>query len=128
VQHQTTDYIGKEVSLPEVNYAVRSFAALSLTYEWISTDPYISPGSLLLDEYKGLFRNFPNTMVVAGDAEQFLDQIRTLRDRLEADIGDDMVYLEIPDAFHDFLAFPFAEPERTVAFKSINKWISQLYE
>ena len=44
-----------------------------------------------------------------------------------ADLGADWIeFLEMPDAFHDFLAFEWCEPERTEALRGIGKWITSL--
>ena len=96
------------------------------------TNPYISPASL----DPGLhvdFKKFPRTFIVGGGAEVLIDSIRTLRDRMIKDLGEGngvkedegkVRYFEAPDGFHDYLAFPWYEPERTNTLIEINKWVS----
>lgn len=100
--------------------------------EAAETNPYISPASLnpalVID-----FRNFPRTFIVSGNAEVLLDQIRTLRDKMFRDLGegnglsDDegkVRYLEAPDAIHDFLVFPWHQPEVENTLAAISAWIA----
>lgn len=94
----------------------------------LATDSWLSPGSLRLPHTDGLFAHYPPTLVLAGGAEQTVDGMRTFRDRLVHDSGADRVrYLEYPDAFHDWLMFPFHEPERTQALTELNQWLSGIY-
>jgi len=99
--------------------------------EAAETNPYISPASLnpglVID-----FKNFPRTFIVSGDAEILLDQIRTLRDRMFKDLGEGnglsdgegkVRYFEVPDAVHDFLVFPWHQPEAKNTFLAISAWI-----
>ncbi|KAF8903472.1 alpha/beta-hydrolase [Gymnopilus junonius] len=101
-------------------YSVRSYVGpdnLSAT----QTDPYISPASL--DIPKPSFKNFPRTLMIAGDGELQLDMMRTLRDRMAEDIGDLLDYYEVPDAVHDFLCLEWFEPERTTTLQKIAEWV-----
>jgi len=95
--------------------------------EFLNGNPYISPASKLLSQEltsSGLFAGFPPTLVIAGGAELLLDPIVTLVAQLKKDIGDKNVqYLECTDAFHDFLMFPFAKPERVWALIEIADWL-----
>jgi acetyl esterase/lipase len=73
------------------------------------------------------FKNFPKTFVVAGGAEVLRDQIRTLKDRMRKDLGDENVkYYEATDGIHDYLVFNWHEPERTDTLKEIAKWIQTI--
>ena len=96
------------------------------------TNPYVSPASLDPDLHID-FRKFPRTFIVGGGSEVLIDSIRTLRDRMIKDLdegngvkeGEGKVrYLEAPDAFHDYLVFPWIEPERTDTLVEISKWVS----
>ena len=72
-----------------------------------ATNRYISPASLHPLAHAS-FIGFPRTFIQAGGAERLLDQIRTLRDKMVADIGEDNVtYYEGADAIHDYIAFPW---------------------
>jgi len=100
--------------------------------EAAETNPYISPASLhpdLVVDFKG----FPRTFIIAGGAEVFVDQIRTLRDRMVKDLGQGngvleeegkVRYHEAPDAVHDYLLFPWHEPEVSDTLNVITEWIS----
>ncbi|KAH9834541.1 Alpha/Beta hydrolase protein [Rhodofomes roseus] len=95
--------------------------------EAAATSPWISPGSLRLRETQGLFKGLPKTYVTVGDAEILLDAYRTFRDRLVADIGEENVtYVEVMDATHDFVTQDWHEPERTNSMKEIVAWAGWL--
>lgn len=88
------------------------------------TNRYISPASTAPTMEPVSFRGFPRTLIIAGDAEVMVDQIRILRDKMQADLGSDLVqYAELPDAIHDFLVYTWHEPERTKCLRIIAKWI-----
>jgi acetyl esterase/lipase len=97
-----------------------------------NTNPYMSPSSLN-DSLIIHFHGFPRTMIVSGSAENLLPQIKVLRDRMVRDLGHDtgdssssqgkVRYVEIADCPHDFIVFPFMEPERTLALKEIANWL-----
>ncbi|KAF8897030.1 Alpha/Beta hydrolase protein [Gymnopilus junonius] len=97
-----------------------------------NTNPYISPASLdsglIVD-----FKKFPRTFVVAGGAEVLYDSIKILRDHMIKDLGEGdgvqpndgkVRYVEALDGVHDYLVFPWHEPERTDTYKAINKWLA----
>jgi len=105
-------------------------------------NPYISPASLALkpERLEGLFKGFPRTYIVAGGAERILDEIRTLRDRMFKDLNwerpaevedegekmDWVTYDEVDDAVHDFLMFPWLQPEVNDTFRRISQWVANL--
>ncbi|KAG8936835.1 hypothetical protein FRC02_010697 [Tulasnella sp. 418] len=118
-----------------------------MSMEEARTNPYISPSSLHLSEERlnGLFKGFPRTYVLAGGAERILDEIRTLRDRLQKDLmplssgshakGEVapyeeeipwVTYDEVDDALHDFLMFPWHQPEVDHTLQRINIWMQGL--
>lgn len=69
----------------------------------------------------------PPTCIISGGAEQTVDPMRTLRDRIEADTStDNVLYLEYPDAVHDFIGLTFHEPERTQALSDIKDWLAKV--
>ncbi|KAF8057580.1 alpha/beta-hydrolase [Lyophyllum atratum] len=105
-------------------YSARALCG-ALPQEELASNPYLSPASLSLSNCHGLFKKFPRTCIVAGDAEQTLDAMVTFRDRLVADIGHDSVlYLEYPDAIHGFTSFSFFEPQRSDALRDISEWLA----
>ncbi|KAI5980680.1 hypothetical protein EDD15DRAFT_2346224, partial [Pisolithus albus] len=55
-----------------------------------SCNRYISPASLY-PSVVARFNGFPRTFITAGGAERLLDQIRTLKDKMVADMGADKV-------------------------------------
>jgi len=64
-------------------------------------------------------------MIVAGGAEMLVDQINTLAGRMKRDLGEKVTYYELEDAVHDFIIFPFCEPERTLALDAIASWLEE---
>ncbi|KAJ7472280.1 alpha/beta-hydrolase [Mycena galericulata] len=91
--------------------------------------PWLSPGSPVLTDAdtRGIFEGFPQTFILAGEAEMSRDSMRTLRDRMRADMGEDKVkYVEVTAAPHDFLGMKVFEPERTVGLKAVGDWIGSL--
>jgi len=95
----------------------------------LATNPYLSPASLSLSNSNGLFAGFPPTCITAGDAEQTLDPMKTLRDRLVADNDGKVVrYLEYMDANHTFLTLPFFESQRRQAYSDIGGWIADAFD
>jgi acetyl esterase/lipase len=111
-------------------YAKNAFTGPHGT-EFAETNPYISPASLhpalVVD-----FKKFPRTFIVSGGAEVLYDAIKTLKDRMVADLGEGngvmdgegkVRYFEAPDGIHDYLMFSIHEPERTDTFKEINQWV-----
>ncbi|PPQ97549.1 hypothetical protein CVT26_002334 [Gymnopilus dilepis] len=101
-------------------YSVRSYVGPT-NLAAASTDPYISPASL--DMPNPGFKKFPQTLMIAGEAELQLDMMRTLRDRMAEDMGDRLDYYEVPDAVHDFLCLDWFEPERTSTLRKMAEWI-----
>ncbi|TFK20767.1 alpha/beta-hydrolase [Coprinopsis marcescibilis] len=96
------------------------------------TSRYLSPGCLLPD-FKIDFNGFPRTFIVGGGAEVLIDQIRTFKGRMIQDLGEGdgvkngegkVRYYEAPDAIHDYLVFPWHEPERSKTLEAIAKWVA----
>ncbi|GJE84846.1 esterase [Phanerochaete sordida] len=88
------------------------------------TNRYLSPASPSPKLGKVSFKGFPRTFVLSGSLEVFADQILLLVARMKEDMGADMVeFLEQPHAVHDFLVFPWHEPERTESLQRIAKWL-----
>ncbi|KAG6329918.1 hypothetical protein ID866_9172 [Astraeus odoratus] len=85
-------------------------------------NPYISPASLS-PCMQARFKGFPRTFIVAGGAERFLDQIRTLRDRMLEDMGEDQVtYYEGIDGIHDYIVFR-NYPGCSETYEAIQAWL-----
>ena len=78
-------------------------------------NPYISPASISHDiESTISFKGFPETFLASGGAERICDAVRTLKERMVCDLGEDNVTAyEAPNGVHDFLAFTWHEPKRT---------------
>jgi acetyl esterase/lipase len=91
-----------------------------------ASNRYISPASLhpsMSVDFKG----FPKTFIVAGGAEVLRDQIRTLKDRMLKDLGEEnLKYYEAEDSMHDYLALTWHEPERTDTYNALAKWIQTI--
>ncbi|QRW15910.1 carbohydrate esterase family 10 protein [Rhizoctonia solani] len=115
VVNAKTDYLrlvdkrGTVVS--QHGYAARALAG-PMSAEDATRSPYISPGSLNLTT-DGLFKG-----------EALIQEIRVLQTRMKKDC--EVVYDEVVDAVHDFVAFPQWEPERSETFKKIVDWIQNL--
>jgi len=91
--------------------------------EMAATNRYISPASLH-PLANARFTGFPRTFIQAGGAERLLDQIRTLREKMVADIGENEVtYYEATDAIHDYLAFPW-HPACPPTLEAIQQWLA----
>lgn len=107
-------------------YAVRSLLG-KISVQDAQKNPYISPASLKMDPKVvcDMFVGFPPSYVVGGGAETLIDQIRTLKHRMEANIPG-FVYNEVADGIHDFACLPFWEPERSNTFNSIVDWADKL--
>ncbi|GBE78982.1 alpha/beta-hydrolase [Sparassis crispa] len=89
-----------------------------------ATSPWISPASLQLKVTPGMYAGLPKTCIVAGGAEMTLDPMRTLRDRMQEDMGTrDVTYIETPDATHDFFTASWHEPERTNTLREVADWV-----
>ena len=64
---------------------------------------------------------------MAGGAEQLLDDSKVIAERMKADNSSDgWVTLDVvEDAVHDFIEFPWFEPERSNALVRISRWLDQ---
>lgn len=124
VTNASTDVVGP---IMLNGYSARSLRG-ELPEEALQTNAWLSPGSKHLFVTVGLLRGFPTTFIVASSSEQTVDAMRTFRDRLIRDVGQDSVrYIEYPYAFHDFLLFVWHEPERTQALTEISRWLRSIY-
>ena len=106
-------------------YPVRALLG-NLPASTVDTSFWISPASHHLGKTAGLFAGFPPTLIVSGSAELTLDAMKTLRDRMETDIGEDVTYLEAPESSHTLLSYAWHEPEKTETFAKVEKWYSSL--
>ena len=90
-------------------------------------NPYLSPASISPEiESTISFKGFPETFLVFGGAERIRDAVRTLKQRLVRDLGEEKVTAyEAPDGVHDFLAFTWHEPERTEVLDLLSSWVDR---
>jgi acetyl esterase/lipase len=87
------------------------------------TNVYISPASKAV---RPSFAGWPRAFVVAGGAEWLAESIRTLKERMSADMGEGaggLTYYEPVDAVHDYISLPWHEPERTETLIKIAEWV-----
>lgn len=92
------------------------------------TNEWISPASRNLPSVQGLFEGFPPTLIQVGDAEILVDQVRLLRDRMRADMGDETVtYAEVKDGTHILLTLPGHEEEKTTTYDVIREWVGSVF-
>ncbi|KAF7790477.1 hypothetical protein EIP86_001432 [Pleurotus ostreatoroseus] len=115
-----TDYVN--VTTPIMEHIIAAFTG-PLGPPAAETNRYISPASVspMLDKVS--YKNFPKTFILNGGSEVLRDQIRVLYERMAAEMGQDAVYLEMPDAVHDFLVFLWHEPERSEALEAIASFL-----
>ncbi|CAE7189736.1 unnamed protein product [Rhizoctonia solani] len=129
IANAKSDYVGLPGS--ETKPDSRYFYALRALIGPMSTkdagqNAYITPASLHLSG-NGLFKDFPPSYVVGGGAEVLVEQIRLLESRMRADMPEGaVVYDEVADAVHDFVAFTVWEPERSETCRKIVDWIQTL--
>ena len=117
-----SDYIGPPEG-PVALYARRAFLGPLAHVSNGRFNRYVAPGCADARMPHVSFEGFPRTMIVAGEAEMLVDQINTLVGRMKRDLGEKVRYHEARDAVHDFVLFPFCEPERTLALDAIAAWI-----
>ncbi|KAK0449837.1 alpha/beta-hydrolase [Desarmillaria tabescens] len=117
-KHSSTDFV---YTILICGYTLRALMG-NLPLPDAPSNVWIAPGSKQNDA-PGLFTGLPKTVIVAGGAEQTLDAMVVLRDRLERDLGKDNVkYIEKPDATHDYLTASWHEPERTETLVELGEW------
>ena len=86
------------------------------------TNRYVAPGSVPDELAKGSYVGFPRTYVAAGDAEYIFTDSEVLADRMKAD-GVEVHRDFAKDAIHDYMIFPWFEPERTKGIKRLASWL-----
>lgn len=119
-KNSSTDYIG---GMAEADYGKKIFCGQH-GRDAVSVNPYMSPASID-PRMKIDFKGFPRTFIVAGGAEVLLGVIRTLKERMVRDLGENKVgYYEATEGIHDYVAFPQWEPERTETYKDIAEWLA----
>lgn len=110
----------------ESGYTPRALCG-TLPLEFARTSAWISPGSRETEWTPETFAGLPPTLIVAGDAEQTLDGMRTIRERLVKTLGEEKVaYIEVPDAPHDIFLLNWYEPERTETLVKSGEWVRSL--
>ncbi|KAG8691699.1 hypothetical protein FRC11_012450 [Ceratobasidium sp. 423] len=129
VSNAKSDYLGLPGTETNINsryfYALRALIG-PMSVEDAGRNPYITPASLHLSG-SGLFKGFPPSYVVSGGAEVLVEQIGVLQSRMREDIPEGaVVYDEVVDAVHDFVAFTVWEPERSETLRKIVEWAQNL--
>ena len=119
-----TDYIHAVVGPYPIMAVLGSLPAIEA-----STNPYISPASLRLAKPEGMFKDFPQTYIVVGDAEMLLDETRVIRDRMIADIGKEKVtYREVIDGVHPSTSAQGHPQELDETFSLMAKWVAEVFD
>jgi acetyl esterase/lipase len=118
-----SDYVGN-VRGPRAKYAQTAFTG-SIGLAGADMNVYISPASKSIKDVS--FAGWPRTFLVCGGAEYLVPAIGTLKERMAAHMGEgtgpgQVYYHEQPDAVHDYLCFPWHEPERSATLKAIAEW------
>ncbi|KAH7920508.1 alpha/beta-hydrolase [Leucogyrophana mollusca] len=124
--HYSTDYSAGR-SATRVSYAKSAFLG-PFGFGIAERCRYISPASLN-PCVRARFQGFPRTFLCAGGAEPLMDSILSLRWKMEADMGEGrsagkIEYYEAADALHDFILFPWHEPEVGQTLERIAEWLS----
>ena len=110
--------VGREYPPYNVLAYVGPFGLGMMLHNW-----YISPVSLYRAA-RALFMGFPRTFITSGGAERFLDQTRTLRDKMMKDMDKGLVtYYEGPDGIHDFICYP-SHPGYRAVQDAIRNWLA----
>ncbi|KZO92240.1 alpha/beta-hydrolase [Calocera viscosa TUFC12733] len=101
-----------------------SYSANALLCGLSPENPYISPAcKWILPSFGG----FPPTYLAAGEMEVFLDEIKTLKSRMEGIVDGGLVYDETPGAPHGTLTHTyFMEPERSQLITRVAEWIDDI--
>lgn len=115
--NQPTDYIDGFTS----GYATRALLG-NLPFSHAFEDPWISPASLEIVKKGDIFAGYPPTLMLAGDAELFLDSVKTARDRMVAD-GVDVELVIVPDGTHCMIALPFHDREKAETYDMVAPWV-----
>ena len=110
------------------DYGAISYHGHGFTWDDLETNPYFSPGSTKAKDVDGSFKDLPKTYILAGGAEVILDDSKVIAEKIIADKPTPgWVTLDIvPDEVHDFVIWPWCEPNPTDAFKRIGNWIGSL--
>ncbi|KAI5891578.1 alpha/beta-hydrolase [Schizophyllum commune H4-8] len=106
------------------DHCARAFAG-SVGTLMLELNRYVSPASLHPARGRVSFEGFPRTFISAGGCESLLDEIRILRDRMVADMGESAVTCrEVPDAVHDFLIVPGWRAASKETARVIAQWLA----
>ncbi|CAE7080195.1 unnamed protein product [Rhizoctonia solani] len=129
IENSKSDFVRPQTDQDSMGqYGLRSLLG-KISLQDARQNPYIAPASLEMspEAVRGMFSGFSPCYLVGGGSETLLDSIRTLQQRMTADMPEKtFVYDEVADAIHDFVCLPLWEPERSNTFKSIVDWIQTL--
>ncbi|KAL1731917.1 Alpha/Beta hydrolase protein [Schizophyllum commune] len=106
------------------DWSSRAFAG-PLGDHILEQNHYVSPASrhAALDSIS--FKDFPPTLITAGEIECLVDEVRVLRDRMATDMGEgEVVYHEEQDAVHDYMAVRW-EPATSNTYRAIARWMKE---
>lgn len=112
---------------PDASYSERAVTGThGLTFA--DTNRYLSPASRARNAESVPFAGWPRAFIIGGGVERLINSIRTLKERMSADMGEGMgegrvFYYEAPDAVHDYLTMDFHEPERSETLEKIAEWV-----
>ncbi|KAI0666806.1 alpha/beta-hydrolase [Trametes maxima] len=99
----------------------------NLSPETAWENSWLSPGSLRLPNPEGTFKDLPPTCIIIGGAEMMLDPVKTVRDRIATDIGEENVtFFEIPHGAHVPMTHTWHEPESRLGYEATAKWVESL--
>lgn len=124
-----SDFIPDPRTNPVLQYASTAFLGPHGAHA--ASSRFISPGCLLPSLERISFKGFPRTMLTSGGKETLRDQIRTLKDRMLADMGEgtgegQLSYHEAPDANHVFTNLRVWQPEKGEALRKVAHWVAEI--
>ncbi|EIW86047.1 alpha beta-hydrolase [Coniophora puteana RWD-64-598 SS2] len=123
--HYSTDYLGGRAPR-RMNYSKAAFLG-PFGFAVAERCPYISPASLHPGVNARFTGGWPRTLICGGGQEPLLDSILSLRWKMERDMGvggpTGVEYFQAPDALHDWLLFPWHQPEVDQTLVRISKWL-----
>lgn len=119
-------YVQDRTQLTQIDDTFGPFATSlllrGLPAELMHTSEYLSPASLLLPDH-GLFDGFPPTFTVYGGAERLAKSIELFWERLRSSRTAKDVLIEMPDAVHDFMIFPWQAEEAAIVYEKLDEWL-----
>lgn len=112
-----------DIMRPSFKFAVSAFLgargmAAGRSSRWLS------PASTHPSREPAPFTGYPKTLLIGGSADVMYEQDRRLSELMRADMGDALTWHEQKDAMHNFLLYPWLQPERSEALDVVAEWLA----